>query len=159
MEPVQPPERAKKSPGSAYERRSVVGDLTVLALNRDGWVNLLPGYSSGAPPSRVTKPAIATRICGGTVPRCTWKLAHSTLNAMGWRECSTDRPTSNLPHHWPAADAQAVAQPRVDWATLLRRSFSVDVPECPKCHGKAAHDRRQRQRGVGNVIVTDLTSV
>ena len=27
-------------------------------------------------------------------------------------------------------------QPRVDWATLLRRSFSVDVLECPKCHGR-----------------------
>jgi Putative transposase/Transposase zinc-binding domain len=27
-------------------------------------------------------------------------------------------------------------QPRVDWATLLRRSFSVDVLECSKCHGR-----------------------
>ncbi len=27
-------------------------------------------------------------------------------------------------------------QPRVDWATLLRGSFSVDVLECPKCHGR-----------------------
>ena len=26
--------------------------------------------------------------------------------------------------------------PRVDWATLLRRSFSVDVLQCPKCHGR-----------------------
>ncbi len=26
--------------------------------------------------------------------------------------------------------------PRVDWATLLRRSFHVDVLECPKCHGR-----------------------
>jgi hypothetical protein len=26
--------------------------------------------------------------------------------------------------------------PRVDWASLLRRSFSVDVVECPKCHGR-----------------------
>ena len=25
---------------------------------------------------------------------------------------------------------------RVDWATLLRRSFAVDVLECPKCHGR-----------------------
>ncbi len=25
--------------------------------------------------------------------------------------------------------------PRVDWAALLRRSFAVDVLECPKCHG------------------------
>jgi hypothetical protein len=27
-------------------------------------------------------------------------------------------------------------RPRVDWATLLRRSLSVDVLECPKCHGR-----------------------
>jgi hypothetical protein len=27
-------------------------------------------------------------------------------------------------------------QPRVDWATLLRRSLSVDALECPKCHGR-----------------------
>jgi hypothetical protein len=26
--------------------------------------------------------------------------------------------------------------PRVDWATLLRRSFAVDVLECPKCHDR-----------------------
>jgi hypothetical protein len=26
--------------------------------------------------------------------------------------------------------------PMVDWASLLRRSFSVDVLECPKCHGR-----------------------
>jgi hypothetical protein len=28
------------------------------------------------------------------------------------------------------------ASPRVDWATLLRRSFQIDVLECPKCHGR-----------------------
>jgi hypothetical protein len=28
------------------------------------------------------------------------------------------------------------AQPRVDWATLLRRSLAVDVLECPTCHGR-----------------------
>ena len=26
--------------------------------------------------------------------------------------------------------------PLIDWATLLRRSFQVDVLECPKCHGR-----------------------
>jgi hypothetical protein len=26
--------------------------------------------------------------------------------------------------------------PRLDWATLLRRSFQVDVLECPRCHGR-----------------------
>jgi hypothetical protein len=28
------------------------------------------------------------------------------------------------------------ATPRVDWATLLRRSFAVDVLACPRCHGR-----------------------
>ena len=27
-------------------------------------------------------------------------------------------------------------QPRVDWAMLLRRGLSVEVLECPKCHGR-----------------------
>jgi hypothetical protein len=27
-------------------------------------------------------------------------------------------------------------QPRVDWATLLRRSLSVDALACPECHGR-----------------------
>ena len=26
--------------------------------------------------------------------------------------------------------------PRVDWAALLRRSFSIDVLQCPKCNGR-----------------------
>jgi hypothetical protein len=26
--------------------------------------------------------------------------------------------------------------PRVDWATLLRRSFDVDAMQCPKCQGR-----------------------
>src|SRR5262249_8651392 len=34
------------------------------------------------------------------------------------------------------AETAAAAQPRVDWATLLRRSLSVDALECPKCHGR-----------------------
>jgi RNA polymerase sigma-70 factor (ECF subfamily) len=28
------------------------------------------------------------------------------------------------------------ATPRVDWASLLRRSFDVDVMQCPKCQGE-----------------------
>ena len=26
--------------------------------------------------------------------------------------------------------------PRVDWVVLLRRSFSIDVLQCPKCHDR-----------------------
>jgi len=28
------------------------------------------------------------------------------------------------------------ATPRVDWATLLRRSFETDVLDCPRCGGR-----------------------
>ncbi len=28
------------------------------------------------------------------------------------------------------------AMPRVDWARLLRRSFDVDVMQCPRCQGR-----------------------
>ena len=40
--------------------------------------------------------------------------------------------------HWSRLlnGALYAAQPRVDWATLLRRSFDVDVLECPACHGR-----------------------
>jgi hypothetical protein len=29
-----------------------------------------------------------------------------------------------------------MTSPRVDWATLLRRSHAIDVLECPRCHGR-----------------------
>jgi hypothetical protein len=40
--------------------------------------------------------------------------------------------------HWDRllAGLLYAVRPRVDWATLLRRSFSVDVMECAKCHGR-----------------------
>ena len=28
------------------------------------------------------------------------------------------------------------SSPRIDWAKLLRRTFSSDVRQCPKCHGR-----------------------
>jgi hypothetical protein len=41
------------------------------------------------------------------------------------------------------------ATPRVDWATLLRRSFEADVLACPSCGG--------RLRVLGEI--TDVTAV
>ena len=39
--------------------------------------------------------------------------------------------------HWDQLGGLLYAvQPRVDWATLLRRSLSVDALECSKCHGR-----------------------
>lgn len=40
--------------------------------------------------------------------------------------------------HWDRLSGGALyaATPRLDWASLLGRSFDVDVLECPKCHGR-----------------------
>ena len=40
--------------------------------------------------------------------------------------------------HWERLHAGALfaTAPRVDWATLLRRTFSVDVLSCAKCGGR-----------------------
>jgi len=40
--------------------------------------------------------------------------------------------------HWDRllGGALYAATPRLDWASLLRRSFSVDVLECAKCGGR-----------------------
>jgi hypothetical protein len=40
--------------------------------------------------------------------------------------------------HWNRllAGALYAATPRVDWATLLRRTFSVEALECAACHGR-----------------------
>jgi hypothetical protein len=42
------------------------------------------------------------------------------------------------------------ASPRVDWATLLRRSFEVDVLRCPSCGG--------RMRVLGEITGSSLVS-
>jgi len=40
--------------------------------------------------------------------------------------------------HWERLLGGAIyaASPRVDWPTLLKRTFDVDVLQCPKCHGR-----------------------
>jgi hypothetical protein len=40
--------------------------------------------------------------------------------------------------HWERLLGGAIyaASPRVDWPKLLRRTFDVDVLQCPKCHGR-----------------------
>jgi hypothetical protein len=37
---------------------------------------------------------------------------------------------------WVLGGLLYAASPRVDWATLLRRSFEVDVLRCPSCSGR-----------------------
>ncbi len=52
----------------------------------------------------------------------------------------TSRPSRGRGKHrvWERLQGGALyaATARVDWATRLRRSFAVDVLECPKCHGR-----------------------
>jgi hypothetical protein len=40
--------------------------------------------------------------------------------------------------HWNrlAGGELYAATPRVAWGPLLRRTFAVDVQQCPKCHGR-----------------------
>ena len=40
--------------------------------------------------------------------------------------------------HWNRLESGALlaASPRVDWPTLMRRTFDIDVLECPKCTGR-----------------------
>jgi hypothetical protein len=39
--------------------------------------------------------------------------------------------------HWERLKAGALlaSSPRIDWRTLMSRTFDVDVLECPKCNG------------------------
>jgi hypothetical protein len=47
------------------------------------------------------------------------------------------RPDQRMPH-WSRllAGALYVASPRIDWPTLLRRSFAIDILACTKCGGR-----------------------
>ena len=40
--------------------------------------------------------------------------------------------------HWDRLlDGEVLAtEPRVDWQTLMRRTFGFDVTVCPNCHGR-----------------------
>ena len=46
-------------------------------------------------------------------------------------------PRTLSPEHWLRLGEGALlaAQPRVDWATLIRRTFLADVLTCPRCRG------------------------
>jgi len=81
------------------------------------------GGTRNAPTARMTE--VAPSVMGaGTRPHPgdVIRLAPNIISVRHW-----DRLLGGLLY---------AVQPRVDWATLLRRSFSVDVLECPKCHGR-----------------------
>jgi hypothetical protein len=73
-------------------------------------------------PTRATKPATPSpRSPLALVPRSEL-LAPNVLSVSHW-----DRLSSG---------ALLAKSPRVDWASLLRRTFDADVLECPKCAGR-----------------------
>lgn len=96
----------------------------------------LPRQSSpreGATPYAPTTATVSATATAGVVPSAAGaqtppdpgdviRLAPNVISVRHW-----DRLLGGLLY---------AVQPRVDWATLLRRSFSVDVMECPKCHGR-----------------------
>jgi hypothetical protein len=86
--------------------------------SREGATNCVPA----APPANNDESSVAFlnpphRQAGDVV-----QIAPNVISVQHW-----DRLLGGLLY---------AAQPRVDWATLLRRSFSVDVLECTKCHGR-----------------------
>jgi hypothetical protein len=72
-------------------------------------------------PSANDMTASASALCG-PLPGEVIPLAPNIVSVKHW-----DRLLGGLLY---------AVQPRVDWATLLRRSFSLDALECPMCHGR-----------------------
>ncbi len=60
--------------------------------------------------------------------------------------------------HWNRllAGALYAATPRVDWATLLRRTFSVEALECAACHGRMRVLGRVTERDTVRAILERL---
>lgn len=81
------------------------------------------GSTANAPMTPMTKVEPSAEAWGNpSDPADVIRLAPNIISVRHW-----DRLLGGLLY---------AVQPRVDWATLLRRSFSVDVLECPKCHGR-----------------------
>jgi hypothetical protein len=66
-----------------------------------------------------------------------------TAGVVATRPLPSPEPTLLAPNvlsiaHWNrlAGGELYAATPRVAWAPLLRRTFAVDVQQCPKCHGR-----------------------
>jgi hypothetical protein len=77
---------------------------------------------------------LATRRRPGSLRPRRWRRRPRSSVRPG--EVISSRRTSSRCSTGIACSAGYATSPRVDWASLLRRSFSVDVLECPKCHGR-----------------------
>ena len=72
--------------------------------------------------ARTTSPAPTARDPARARPGDTIRLAPNVLSVQHW-----DRLLSGVLY---------ATSPRVDWGSLLRRSFSIDVLRCPKCESR-----------------------
>jgi len=80
------------------------------------------GSASARPATPASDVAMTAAVLRAPGPGDVIQLAPNIISVKHW-----DRLLGGLLY---------AVQPRVDWATLLRRSLSVDVLECPKCHGR-----------------------
>ena len=74
-----------------------------------------------SPPAAATSPR-APRVNPTTLVANTESLTPNVLALKHWERLNSG--------------ALVATSPRVDWALLMRRTFDVDVLECPKCTGK-----------------------
>jgi hypothetical protein len=106
----------KPNAASAEPKRPKSRDVAAQQPASDGHVE------RAAADARVPTGGLATVSIAPPPPGDVIMLAPNMISVQHW-----DRLLGGLLY---------ATAPRVDWATLLRRSFAVDVLECPKCHGR-----------------------
>ena len=89
------------------------------------------------PTTRANDVATSAAVLGAPLPGDVIRVAPNIVSLTHW-----DRLPRGLLY---------AVRPRLDWPTLLRRSLSVDVLECPKSHGRlrvAVITEREPVRGI-----------
>jgi hypothetical protein len=96
-----------------------------------------------ATPAESTSPGTAASIAPSPPPSLPESLRAQTPTALATQPLPAAKATFVAPNvlsvaHWNrlAGGELYAAAPRMAWGPLLRRTFDVDVQECPKCHGR-----------------------
>jgi hypothetical protein len=128
--------------------------LDRLSVLRDGWVAYRVKYApSAAATHRVMTPIEFLARLAALVPPPRYPLTryHGVLGpASRWRKSVVPRPREPSPstverptnvlsaRHWARLrnGLDLAPEGRICWATLLRRTFAVDVLTCPSCGGR-----------------------
>jgi hypothetical protein len=105
----------------AAQRDERAGSEALLSAPKGG-SDARDGSASARPATLASDLAMVAPVLRTPGPGDVIQLAPNIISVKHW-----DRLMGGLLY---------AVQPRVDWATLLRRSLSVDVLECPKCHGR-----------------------